>query len=471
MAKVAAVSPPVPKREAGPSRQRAPVAEAPASAVPAPSGWSLRDIGIVATGRGGSPLPARLRPWLSTKVGAEVDGVRVHTDGRAAGVAQRHRANALTYGQHIYFGAGRYRPDSVDGVVRILHETVHAVQQRGGGPPNGETVARQEREVDAVLGGGPAGMLTRSGPVILREPTWNRRTTGHTLAREVERVLAMSRDTGSADETTRMWSNVGSNFGAVTTGSIARRVWTMLFLRHFTEPDPRGGTESVHPRYFYSSSYGWVDAQHFFGFIDFAERHLAVPRRTREQAFAAATSQGFQIERDQQRVRDYVMLQRPYSTQNPIRLMQVRPPRTPLFRAPVAVAGAATRWAADRMANRLKGTQGELVSQLGQRRRDKFFDYSARSAWTYEDPTSNQLGIRFFFQHGERINALPPARREAEFRTALDAFLSSIGVINDQAALDRRARADGLPPAERYEAPKTTEERERRDHPELYRLP
>lgn len=436
-----------------------------------PHDWSLRDIAISHPGRGGSLLPATLRPWLSRKIGADVDGVRVHVDSAAAGIAAQHEANAFTYGQHIYFAAGQYRPSSISGVVRILHETVHAVQQRGSVPPTRETAARQEREVDAVLGGETIGSLTLSAPVILREPTWNRRTTGNALIREVERVLTLSRDTGSTDETTRMWSNVGSNFGPITTGSIARRVWTMLFLRHFTEPGPRGGTESVHPRYFYSSTYGWVDGQHFFGFIDFAEQHLAVQGRTRDQAFTAATKQGIQIEQDQQRVRDYVMLQRPYSTQSPIRLMQVRPPNTPLFRAPVATAGAVTRWIADWKADQLKGTQGELVSQLSKRQRDKFFDYSARSAWTFEDPTSNQLGIRFFFQHGEQINKLPEARRETEFRTALNTFFGSIGVINNQAELDKRARADGLPAAERYEAPKTTEERERRAHPELYRLP
>ena len=117
----------------------------------------------------------------------------------------------------------------------------------------------------------------------------------------------------------------------------------------------------------------------------------------------------------------------------------------------------------------LRGPEGELFRQLDERQQNKMLNDSAMSAWTFEDPTSNQLGIRFFFQHGERINALPEAAREGEFRNALAAFFSSIGVVEDQSELDRLARS--LPGRERYEAPHTTEERERAAHPELYRLP
>lgn len=414
----------------------------------------------------GSSLPGFAVPWLSAKLGASLTGVRVHTDAAADTITAARSAHAVTMDQDIYFAENAYQPQSPEGLIRLLHETAHAVQQRGSAPPDPARAATQEAEVDALLHTGHVGTLTTSAPGALCEPTYPRRTTGNALLREAERVITLSRDTSSTDETVRMWSSVESNFGAITAGSIARRVWTFLFLRHFTEPDPRGGVESSHPRYFYSRTYGWVDAQHFFGFIDYAERN-STPSRSRDEAFEAATARGFQIESDQQLVRDYVMLQRPPAT-DVTRLMQVRPPNTPLFRAPVAVAGGLARFAAVARASLLSGTEGELFRMLNEARQNKFLDDSAKSAWTYEDPTSNQLGTRFYFQHGERINSLPVAARESEFRNALATFLSSLGVVEDQAEIDRLGA--GLPMKEQYSAGKTTEERERQAHPELYRL-
>jgi hypothetical protein len=417
----------------------------------------------------GQPLPAVASAWIGDKLGTDVSGVRLHTDAAAADLATEHDATAVTTGQDIHFAPGAYQPGTPAGLIRLLHETTHAVQQRGSGPADPATSAVQEAEVDTLLASGEVGALTTSGAGALREPTYPRRTTGGALIREAERVLALSRDLTSTDPQTKMWSAVSSNFGAITAGSIARRIWTYIFARHFTESDSRPGVESVHPRYFYSRTYGWVDGQHFFGFIDYAERARSDPDRTRTQAFEAATTRGFDIERQQQQVRDLVMLQRPPANDPVIRLMQVRPPNTPAFRAPVAVAGGITRALAVMRGSMMGGPEGELFRQLDERQQNKMLDDSAKSAWTFEDPTSNQLGIRFFFQHGERINGLPEAAREGEFRNALAAFFSSIGVVEDQSELDMLARS--LPGRERYEAPHTTEERERAAHPELYRLP
>jgi hypothetical protein len=332
---------------------------------------------------------------------------------------------------------------------------------------------RIEAEADrAVLTGSTAG-LSAAAPMILREPTWPRRTTGAAMICEAERILTATRDPKSSDELTRLWSQVGSNFPAEqTAGTIARRVWTHLFLRHFTEPDPRGGVESSHPRYFYSKTYGWVDGQHFFGFIDFAEQQLAARPNDPDAAFAAATAQGIKIEDDQQKIRDYVILGAP-PAQNPTwRLMQVRPPNTPLFRSPQMVAGAVAYQAAKLAAiTLLTGTQRELFALLNERRRLMFFLDSAKSACTYEDIVSDQLGTRFFFEHGTRINRMSPAAREPAMLAALATFFREIGVLDDPAEVDKQARADGLPLKEAYEAPKTTEARERKKHPDLFTRP
>jgi hypothetical protein len=152
--------------------------------------------------------------------------------------------------------------------------------------------------------------------------------------------------------------------------------------------------------------------------------------------------------------------------------MQVRPPNTPLFRSPQMVAGAAAYQGAKLAALALlRGTQRELFVLLDERRRQKFFLDSAKSAWTYEDIVSDQLGTRFFFKHGTKINRMAPASREPAMLAALATFFTEIGVLEDSAEVDAQARKDGLPLKEAYEAGKTTEERERKKHPDLFTRP
>lgn len=152
--------------------------------------------------------------------------------------------------------------------------------------------------------------------------------------------------------------------------------------------------------------------------------------------------------------------------------MQLRPPNTSLFRSPQMVAGAATYQLAQLAAAALlTGTQHELFALRDESRRQKFFLDAAKSAWTYEDIVSDQLGTRFFFEHGPRINRMSPAARGPAMLAALTTFFHEIGVVDDPAEVDRQARADGLPLKEAYEASKTTEARERKAHPDLFARP
>jgi hypothetical protein len=421
----------------------------------------------------GVALPPDVQTVMAHHLGQNFSDVRIHTDNFAAEAAQTLDANAFTVHRNIYFGRGMYAPAAVDGQFRLAHELAHAMQQRGTATPTKgrESALEAEAERAATFGLPAATGLSNVGPIILREPTYPRRTTGNRMIQEVERVLTLTRDPNATDETTRLWSQVGSNFGAVTAGSIARRVWTNVFLRHFTESESHPGVESVHPRYFYSHTYGWIDGQHFFGFIDFAEQQYQSRGGDRQQAFDAATQQGREIEQNQQSIRDYVVIGRPPAT-DVTRFMQVQPPNTPLFRVPPMVYEGAARAAAGAYASlTLGGTQDELYGLLNAQQRQKFLTDSAKSAFTYEDFQSNQLGTRFFFQHGIAINQLPVAARESSFRNALGAFFISIQVENDPARVDQQATADRLPGRERFEAPKTTEEAVRSRHPDLFRLP
>jgi hypothetical protein len=68
--------------------------------------------------------------FFRPRFGPLVDGVRLHTDDRAAASARALSADAYTVGSDIVFGAGRYAPDTGAGRKLIAHELGHVVQQR-----------------------------------------------------------------------------------------------------------------------------------------------------------------------------------------------------------------------------------------------------------------------------------------------------------------------------------------------------
>jgi len=421
----------------------------------------------------GLPLPARLRTVMEQHFGRGLGPVRLHMDRFAEEAARSLGANAFAVENDIFFARGAYAPEHPHGLRRLAHELAHTLQQGGrpGAEPQAALVRRLEEEANAAarIGSFPVPKLTCVGPMILCEPTYPRRCTGDALLAEVQRVLSLSRDAGAADDTLRMWSNVGSNFKGPTAGVMARKVWTYIFLRHFTEADSKPGVESSHARYFYSHTYGWIDGQHFFGFIDFAEQHYNDTGGDRQKAFDKATAQGLQIETDQQKIRDFIVLKRSPATDK-TRLLQVDPPNTPLFRGPQSVVAFAAQAAASAYAMLSLGgtTQAELFNQLNAQQEKKFWEDCAKSAFTYEDFRSNQLGTRFFYKHGIAINA-QPSQKEFAFRKALQNFFFDINVENDQAEVDRLA--SGLPNQEQFSAGKTTEAAERQAHPELFALP
>jgi hypothetical protein len=80
--------------------------------------------------RGGQPLEAGVRRAMEARFGTDFSAVRVHADSAAAASARLLGTSAYTVGQHLVFGAGRYRPSSTDGRSLLAHELTHSVQQR-----------------------------------------------------------------------------------------------------------------------------------------------------------------------------------------------------------------------------------------------------------------------------------------------------------------------------------------------------
>jgi Domain of unknown function (DUF4157)/L,D-transpeptidase catalytic domain len=78
---------------------------------------------------GGRPLESALRTLMESRFGHDFSRVSVHTDAEAARSARRLKAQAYTVGSDIYFGGGRYAPESTDGLRLLAHELTHVVQQ------------------------------------------------------------------------------------------------------------------------------------------------------------------------------------------------------------------------------------------------------------------------------------------------------------------------------------------------------
>lgn len=76
---------------------------------------------------GGAPLPRATRQRLEAGFGADLSGVRLHDDAAAHRHAERLRARAFTYGDHIWLSRGASAAD----LHLLAHETAHVLQHDG----------------------------------------------------------------------------------------------------------------------------------------------------------------------------------------------------------------------------------------------------------------------------------------------------------------------------------------------------
>ena len=87
---------------------------------------------IQAASSDGSALDATLRNRLAASLGADVSGVRVHTDRDADELSREVSAIAFTTGPDIFFREGTYQPETPGGLRLIAHEAAHTLQQANG---------------------------------------------------------------------------------------------------------------------------------------------------------------------------------------------------------------------------------------------------------------------------------------------------------------------------------------------------
>ncbi|MDJ0509146.1 MAG: DUF4157 domain-containing protein [Crocosphaera sp.] len=79
---------------------------------------------------GGQPLDVGLRESIGQAMGADLSGVRVHTDAQSDRLNRSIQAKAFTTGQDVFFRQGEYQPRTRGGQELIAHELAHVVQQK-----------------------------------------------------------------------------------------------------------------------------------------------------------------------------------------------------------------------------------------------------------------------------------------------------------------------------------------------------
>jgi hypothetical protein len=89
--------------------------------------------GRIESSRGrGNKLPDGTRAQMETSFGRDFSDVTVHTDSASIEMNRELGAQAFTNGSDVYFGSGKYQPDSSEGKRLLAHELTHVVQQGGG---------------------------------------------------------------------------------------------------------------------------------------------------------------------------------------------------------------------------------------------------------------------------------------------------------------------------------------------------
>ena len=94
----------------------------------------------------GSPLPGEARGNLENHFGADLSGVRVHTDNEATSLNRELNAQAFTVGSDIFMAEGKYHPESNEGQGLLAHELTHVGQQTGFGGQNVQREGLPEEE-------------------------------------------------------------------------------------------------------------------------------------------------------------------------------------------------------------------------------------------------------------------------------------------------------------------------------------
>ena len=146
----------------------------------------------------GEPLERGLRARFERQLERDLSDVRIHTGSDAVEVAQGLRSRAYTVGHDIHFNAGRYRPQTAEGLSLLAHELAHVAQHSPSATPRYPLRVSQpgepaEIEADRMAADLLAGHPTRTGqsscePAIYRAPDSRTGQTSPAVMKPEERI-------------------------------------------------------------------------------------------------------------------------------------------------------------------------------------------------------------------------------------------------------------------------------------------
>ena len=88
----------------------------------------------------GQPLPIFVRTFFEPRFGCNFGSIRAHYDTSSQQLANALNAQAFTLGKDIYFGRGKYQPETIEGKRLIAHELTHTIQQGKTGSSRFQTI-------------------------------------------------------------------------------------------------------------------------------------------------------------------------------------------------------------------------------------------------------------------------------------------------------------------------------------------
>lgn len=78
----------------------------------------------------GQPLQENVLKEMNKQFQVDFSAVIIHTDGESDKLCEELHAQAFTVGKDIFFRAGKYNPNTVEGKQLLVHELTHVLQQK-----------------------------------------------------------------------------------------------------------------------------------------------------------------------------------------------------------------------------------------------------------------------------------------------------------------------------------------------------
>ena len=169
----------------------------------------------------GDRLPDESRSFMESRFGADFSDVNVHTGSQSEVLNRSLNAQAFTHGSDVYFGEGKYNPESHQGKHLLAHELTHVVQQ-GNAPVSpkiqkegSRATATSEQEEQPV---------TSSGPVSTSPQAEQQTTSSGGGNHELSRFLAgIIRDQIDNSSLRGYLGTLGSTLQELAVGSTGRQ--------------------------------------------------------------------------------------------------------------------------------------------------------------------------------------------------------------------------------------------------------